>query len=488
MSVTQIDNFTVTQADYQGSVGHTIYGYTGPTVELVLTPNQGYTLTATDFSWDGTPANGVTAVNFVQDGTDVKCNLTINQTATIPSGGISFPVCVSGKSVLIPINLALNFSNDLTNATSSISDGTFTFSGNRGTTSPVLDVTLTADANNKFPSPVSDSAFFTVTNTNPQSSVSSNDFNISKTYTQDGSGNFNSMRVVASYTFPTTDETFDFTVTGKAEAIPVPTPLVINYISGNFSNVNWKGTSRGFALLGEPGATFNYTLSATGETDQSGSGTINGFGYYTTPGLQFPQRAAANSRNFALTITATSTATSTTTLNPVGFGGQTGTHSFTIVQTAQDTVFITRNVTVINEDALGLRLGPGNMSVLYDGLGFEYTANAGTDDEVDIYEIYPMGDTLTEAGVSTTITQTFEVPINTSIDAVIRYTQQAVSNPGHYYLECEITGMSSGNGTTNLSVPTTSVAQSTLRETTTSPGAGSVTAGVINLRGQDTQF
>ena len=488
MSVTNIENFTVTQADYQGVVGSTLYGYTGGTVELVLTPNQGYTLTATDFSWDGTPGNGVTAVNFVQDGTNVKCNLTIDPSYTIPSGGVSFPVCASGKSVLIPINLTLNFSNTLTNATSNVANATLAFSGDRGTTGNVLNVTLTADANNRFSSPLTDSAFFTITNTNPNSSVNDSAFNVTKTYGQDGSGNFNSMQVTAAYTYPATDETFNFNVSGLAEAIPIPTPLVINNIDGNFSSVDWKGTARGFLLFGTPGATFDYSLTASGQAAQSGSGTIGEYGFYITPGLTFSQRAAAGVLNFSLTITATSTATSTTTLNPASFGGQTSTHDFTIVQTAQDTVFITRNVTVINETALGFRFAPGLHSLLYDGLGFEYTANAGTDDQVEVKEMYPMSDTLTETGVSTTITQTFEVPVNTSIDAVIRYSQQLVSSPGHYYLQCEITGMASGNGTTNLNVPTTTGAYSTLRETTTSPGAGSVTAGVINLRGKDTQF
>ena len=238
------------------------------------------------------------------------------------------------------------------------------------------------------------------------------------------------MQVTAAYTYPATDETFNFNVSGLAEAIPIPTPLVINNIDGNFSSVDWKGTARGFLLFGTPGATFDYSLTASGQAAQSGSGTIGEYGFYITPGLTFSQRAAAGVLNFSLTITATSTATSTTTLNPASFGGQTSTHDFTIVQTAQDTVFITRNVTVINEDALGFRLAPGLSSLLYDGLGFEYTANAGTDDQVEVKEMYPMSDTLTEAGVSTTITQTFEVPVNTSIDAVIRYSQQLVSKPG----------------------------------------------------------
>ncbi len=467
MSVTQIDNFTVTQADYQGAVGNTLYGYTGSTVELVLSPNQGYTVTATDFSWDGTPGNGVTAVNFVQDGTDVKCNLTIDPSYIIPSGGISFPVCVSGKSVLIPINLTLNFSSVLTNATSNVSNGTLTFSGNRGTTAPVLDVTLTADANNKFPSPVSDSAFFTVTNTNPQSSVSSNDFNISKTYTQDGSGNFNSMRVVASYTFPTTDETFNFSVTGSAEAIPVPTPLVISSISGNFSSVNWKGTSRGFTLLGEEGATFDYSLTASGQTAQSGSGTINSSGYYSIPSLQFEQRAATGTRNFALTITATGT----TTLNPTSFGGQTSTHGFTIVQTAQDTVFITRNVRVD-----GANSGDAN-----DSLAIGWIENAGLPTAYVRTEARPMSNTFSSPGTVITISDVFEVPINYNILTKIKYTQHSVSSPGAYYTQVNITGMSAGNGVTNGTAANSSGATSLIQPSCTSPGAGAATAGVVNL-------
>ena len=321
MSVTNIENFTVTQADYQGVVGSTLYGYTGGTVELVLTPNQGYTLTATDFSWDGTPGNGVTAVNFVQDGTNVKCNLTIDPSYTIPSGGISFPVCASGKSVLIPINLTLNFSNTLTNATSNVTDATLAFSGDRGTTGDVLNVTLTADANNRFPDPVVDSAFFTITNTNPNSSVNDSAFTVTKTYGQDGSGNFNSMQVAAAYTYPTTDETFNFNVSGLAEAIPVVTPSVINSITGNFSSVNWKGTGRRYTTYGTPGATFDYSLDSGGTNYGSGSVVVASEGYGAIPTLTFPQRAATSTRSYTLTITATTVGGVTTTLNATAFGG-----------------------------------------------------------------------------------------------------------------------------------------------------------------------
>ena len=427
MSVTNIENFTVTQADYQGVVGSTLYGYTGGTVELVLTPNQGYTLTATDFSWDGTPGNGVTAVNFVQDGTNVKCNLTIDPSYTIPSGGISFPVCASGKSVLIPINLTLNFSNTLTNATSNVADATLAFSGDRGTTGNVLNVTLTADANNRFPSPTTDSAFFTITNTNPNSSVNDSAFTVTRTLGQDGSGNFNSMQVIASYTYPATDETFNFNVSGLAEAIPVVTPLIINNISGNFSSVNWKGTTRGYTILGTVGATFDYSLTASGQTAQTGSGTVGSLGFFSIPGFTFSQRAATGTRNFTLAITATGT----TTLNATAFGGSTTTHGFTIVQTAQDTVFITRNVRVD-----GAQSGDPN-----DELSIGWIEN-----EAIRKEARPMSNTFSSPGTVITISDVFEVPINYDILTKIKYTQHSVSSPGAYYIQANITGMSAGNG------------------------------------------
>ena len=467
MSVTNIENFTVTQADYQGVVGNTLYGYTGGTVELVLTPNQGHTLTATDFSWDGTPGNGVTAVNFVQDGTNVKCNLTIDPSYIIPSGGISFPICASGKSVLIPINLTLNFSNTLTNATSNVADATLAFSGDRGTTGNVLNVTLTADANNRFPDPVVDSAFFTITNTNPNSSVNDSAFTVTKTYGQDGSGNFNSMQVVAAYTYPATDETFNFNVSGLAEAVPVVTPLVINSITGNFSSVNWKGTGRAFTTYGTPGATFDYSLDSGGTNYGSGSVVVASEGYGAIPVLTFEQRAATGTRNFTLTITATGT----TTLNATAFGGSTTTHGFTIVQTAQDTVFITRNVRVD-----GAQSGDPN-----DELSIGWIENA---DEPSAYlriEARPMSNTFSSPGTVITISDVFEVPINYDILTKIKYTQHSVSSPGPYYIQANITGMSAGNGVSNDTAANSSGDIALVQPSCTSPGAGTATAGVVNL-------
>lgn len=480
MSVTQIDNFTVTQANYQGAVGSTLYGYTGGTVELVLSPNQGYTLTATDFSWDGTPGNGVTAVNFVQDGTNVKCNLTIDPSYTIPSGGISFPVCASGKSVLIPINLTLNFSNVLTNATSNVANATLAFSGNRGTTGNVLNVTLTADANNRFSSPLTDSAFFTITNTNPNSSVNDSAFTVTKTYGQDGSGNFNSMQVIAAYTYPATDETFNFNVTGLAEVIQAAVPLVINgFDQGNFESVSWKGATRTYTVLGVEGSTFDYALADGTTTYSSGSGVINSRGYFTFF-VEFPQTASlpTASKNYGLTITATNT----TTLNPIGFRGSTTAKEFTIVQTPQDTVFITRNVIVKNSNSAGGRYS-GTQGWVADSLGFGYV-----DNQTFITREYPMSDTLSSPGVFTTITDVFEVPLNTSLSVRIGYTQHSISNPGHYYLQSIVTGMTSGDGTTNVIVANSSGALGTLETTVESPGGGSANAGVINLYAQDTSF
>ena len=99
-----------------------------------------------------------------------------------------------------------------------------------------------------------------------------------------------------------------------------------------------------------------------------------------------------------------------------------------------------------------------------------------------------MADTLSSPGIFTTITDVFEVPLNTSLSVRIGYTQKNVSNPGHYYLRSVVTGMTTGNTTTDVTVAAQSGAEGTLIATVQSPGAGVANAGVLNLYAQDTSF
>ena len=64
MSTTQVDNIIITQEDIIGEAGNLLIDYTGPYVDLLMNPVQGYSMTSSDFSWNGTPGNGVDAVSF----------------------------------------------------------------------------------------------------------------------------------------------------------------------------------------------------------------------------------------------------------------------------------------------------------------------------------------------------------------------------------------------------------------------------------------
>lgn len=484
MSTTQVDNIIITQEDYVAEVGNPLINYTGSHVNLMMNPLEGYSLDWMDFSWNGTPGNGVDNVTFFYaGGNQVGCRLTINPTYEVPVGGISFPVCISGKSTLIPIFLTTTFSVISQNAsrTGPTLPGGISSNGDRGTTTQVIDATLTADTGYRFASTSEGS--YNIQNALASSNLTDEQWNVVETWgTDSNTGDYTSYRVQADYTFPASFGNYNFTMSGLAEAIPAATPLVINSITGNFSSVNWKGTGRAFTTYGTPGATFNYSLDSGGTNYGSGSVVVASEGYGAIPTLTFPQRAATGTRSYTLTITATTVGGVATTLNATAFGGSTTTHGFTMVQTAQDTVFITRNVSVINSNEAGGRYS-GTQGWVADSLGFAYV-----DDGTYIKVEYPMTDTLSSPGIPTIITDTIEVPVGTDIDIRIGYTQKAIPSPGQYFLRSETTGMTSADATTTETVAGSSGTEGTLTATFESPGAGAVTVGVINLSAQDTHF
>ncbi len=481
MITTEVDNIIITQKDYKGEVGNLLINYTGPQVNLMMNPKQGYAQSYTDFSWNGTPGDGIDNVTFhYAGGNQVLCKLTINPNYEIPVGGISFPVCISGKSTLIPISLNTTFDVVAQNATRTAGPtlpGSILSNGDRGSTTQVIDATLTADTGYRFAS--TSEGRYEIANTISSSSLTDEQWNVVETWgTDPNTGDYTSYRVQADYTFPSSPGSYNFDMYGTAEAIPAAVPKIINgFDSGDFSSVNWKGTSRTFTMYGTSGATFDYSLDSGGTNYGSGSVVVATEGYGAIPLLTFPERAATTTRNFTLTITATGT----TTLNSTAFGGSTATHGFTIVQAIQDTVFITRNVSVINSNEAGGY--NGYQGWVADSLGFAYLKN-GTYIKIE----YPMADTLSSPGIPTIITDTFEVPIETDINIRIGYTQKAIPNPGNYYLQSETTGMTSADATTEETVPATSGSTEALTATFESPGAGVATAGVINLSAQDSQF
>lgn len=479
MSTTQVDNIIITQEDIIGEVGNPLIDYTGPFVDLLMNPVQGYSMSYLDFSWNGTPGNGVDAVSFFYaGGNQVLCKLTINSTYEIPVGGISFPVCISGKTTLIPFSLTTNFSFTGQNISRSgpTLPGAVYSNGDRGSTAQVIDATLTADAGYRFASTSQGS--YNISNKVSSSTLTSDLFNVIETWGTDSStGDYTSYRVQADYVFPAANGIFDFNISGTTEAIPVAAPLVINgFSAGVFSSLDWKGTTRTYTLQGVEGSTFNYSLEDGSTVYDSGSGVINSRGSFSFF-VEFPQRASTGYKNYNLKITATNT----TTLNPVSFDGNTTQNSFTLVQNPQDTVFITRNVIVKNSNSAGGRVTMQGW--VADGLGFGYV-----DDQTFIIREYPMSDTLSSPGIFTTITDVFEVPLNTSLSVRIGYTQKDVASPGHYYLQSVVTGMTTGNTTTDVTVAAQSGAEGTLQTTVESPGAGVANAGVLNLYAQDTSF
>ena len=68
---------------------------------ITITPNTGYTVTAGDFSLEGSYSDAaVSSVVFTQDGANVLCTVTFDSGFTMPSDNYDIRLCIVGSAVL----------------------------------------------------------------------------------------------------------------------------------------------------------------------------------------------------------------------------------------------------------------------------------------------------------------------------------------------------------------------------------------------------
>ena len=66
---------------------------------ITITPLDGFTATASDFSAVNPNSTYVNAITFTQDGDNVLCNIYLVQGVTMPSNDITISICVTGGGV-----------------------------------------------------------------------------------------------------------------------------------------------------------------------------------------------------------------------------------------------------------------------------------------------------------------------------------------------------------------------------------------------------
>ena len=246
-------NYTVTSVVYTAVSGTNVYS-TNPTAVLTITPNDGYEINASDFSWTNTDLNYVATVVFTQDGSNVLCTVTFDNPFTMPASNVDLGLCISGSAVVsesccdINLNVVGGGSNYTIQTGSPIPESiTFNVCGVEGQQVELFTRTYKASDGYYFPTP-------------PSVELSVSDYNqylVEETPTFDSEGRLISMFVCVKYTFNERcgiNDTIRIKLFGAAE-INIPRQFITNY-SLDTSDAAGTGDQRTIRVFGTPGATF----------------------------------------------------------------------------------------------------------------------------------------------------------------------------------------------------------------------------------------
>ena len=205
------NNFTVSIVAFSETAGLD-WTISNPSVVLLLTPNLGYNITASNFSATAPLPSDVSSVVFSQNGNNVNCTVTYISPSVMPASDVLIAVCASGfaEENLISISGVLKDCG-----LSNISQPTnlplaYTSSGIFSSVATVLSQTVTASANYYFDvEPVLALALGNLSN---YTITSAKTFNAANQLTQ--------ITFTVTYTFPQASVSGDeFCLTANAQEI-----------------------------------------------------------------------------------------------------------------------------------------------------------------------------------------------------------------------------------------------------------------------------
>ena len=101
------NNYTINSVQYTITENSVIVDTLGQNyIELTITPNNGYTVAASDFTL-ATPANAayVTSVAFTQSGDNVLVTINLVTTALMPAENLDLGICISGSAQLAELTI-----------------------------------------------------------------------------------------------------------------------------------------------------------------------------------------------------------------------------------------------------------------------------------------------------------------------------------------------------------------------------------------------
>ena len=260
-----LTNCTITESSLT-KVGGSQIG--SDNVQLVITPNSGYVVSAAAFTNNTGTLAGVSSISFSNSGTantignTVLVAVDLTDTFVMPSANTTLTIDIDGAAVLRSYSLTGSFTTQEANTTTSSGTTNYSATGNFGQQVTVFTKTFTADTGHFFGEHNIKGALINII------SQDNNDRTlVTSSNTLDSSGRIVSCTFTVKYTFPNEDisgHQIAFVALAEAFFVPVVEITSYNIITTNIDPV---GATRSMSVYGTPTATFS--LAVTNEDSTS---------------------------------------------------------------------------------------------------------------------------------------------------------------------------------------------------------------------------
>lgn len=278
--------------------------------QLVITPNAGYVVSASNFTNNTGSITGVSNITLSDSstpgaiGNTVLVAIDLDNTYVMPSANTTLTIDIDGAADLIQYSLSGQLSSEVSNTTQSAETNVaYSATNTTGQTSQVFQRTFSASSNHHFEV----EPYFVLTSDNPSRySITNN-----KTYTD---GRLTEIEFTVNYTFGSESETGD-TIVFTADAVEFFTQTVEIY-SYNIidSIISQNGATREINILGTPtaqvklsvsnlaGNTYDFSSDTFTSTPTDLEITIPDSGKYTDS-IAFPEVSSVDTYTISLNTT-----------------------------------------------------------------------------------------------------------------------------------------------------------------------------------------
>lgn len=259
-----INNYTFSPVSFQVEEQSDIIDSIGQNfATITIYPNDGFAVSASDFSANGYDESYIDSVEFVQSGNNVVCNVFFVAGITMPSANVNLPLCIIGQGVVNEITIAGTFTANI--GPNITGDGTelntpYSNSGAFAETELLFSKTYSAAAN----------YYLDIGSGMQVVEGNANNYTINQvpSYTNDY---LTSITYNVNYTYPSQSISGDRIairlISAKEIFIP-PTPKITKWcffpksvcLKG-YSNPAAMGETKRFRIFGDEGAVFSLTLT-----------------------------------------------------------------------------------------------------------------------------------------------------------------------------------------------------------------------------------